>query len=361
MIKKVTNIKGYTIGSNAISEIPSLLAAKRENKNDFVVFLIDQYFKGNDEIIQKLNIFGSDLLIYASTNSEPTTDYVNQLMRDIKQMKSSLPIAIVGIGGGSTLDLTKAVANLCTNPGPAENYQGWDLVKNPAIYKIAVPTLSGTGAEASRTCVLTNKNTGVKLGMNSDHTLYDHIIMDPDLTSTVPRDQYFYTGMDTFIHSFESLEGHFRNPIGDAYSREALQICSNVFSGDDMMSESNRADLMVASYLGGSAIATSYVGLVHPLSAGLSVVLGYHHCVANCIVMRSMREFYPGAFEKFWNMAEANSISIPSGVTSMLSDEQYQALYQSTMVHERPLQNALGADYKNILTIDKVTELFKGM
>ncbi len=60
---------------------------------------------------------------------------------------------------------------------------------------------------------------------------------------------------------------------------------------------------MVASYLGGCAIATSYVGLIHPLSAELSVVLGIHHCVANSIVMRAMADYYPEAYDEFWKIA----------------------------------------------------------
>ena len=78
-----------------------------------------------------------------------------------------------------------------------------------------------------------------------------------------------------------------------------------------MQTPKNRERLMVASYLGGCAIATSYVGLVHPLSAGLSVVFGLHHCVANCIVMRAMEEYYPKPFQEFWEMAEKQKIKIP--------------------------------------------------
>ena len=68
----------------------------------------------------------------------------------------------------------------------------------------------GTGAESSRTCVLTNNKTGKKLGMNSDFSVYDLIVMDPDLTKTVDKNQYFYSGMDSFIHSFESINGKYK-------------------------------------------------------------------------------------------------------------------------------------------------------
>jgi 3-deoxy-alpha-D-manno-octulosonate 8-oxidase len=167
--------------------------------------------------------------------------------------------------------------------------------------------------------------------------------------------------MDAYIHCIEALAGSYRNAVGDAYSHETINLCQKVFLGDDMMSDQSREDLMVASYLGGSAIATSYVGVVHPFSAGLSVVLGIHHCVANCITMRAMEEFYPEAFTEFWTAVDRQGVVVPEGVARGLTDEQYKSLYDSTVVHSKPLTNALGEDYKNTLTFDKVVELFKMM
>ena len=118
---------------------------------------------------------------------------------------------------------------------------------------------------------------------------------------------------------------------------------------------------MVASYLGGCAIATSYVGVVHPFSAGLSVVLGLHHCVANCVAMMAMGSFYPDGHRKFMTMAEKQNMNIPSGVCSSLSDEQFHALYQATIIHEKPLTNALGESFREILTEGKVRKIFEKM
>ena len=165
---------------------------------------------------------------FVDTTNEPTTEGIDQLVAQVREKCEQIPCALVGVGGGATLDTAKAVANLLTNGGKAEDYQGWDLVKKPGVYKIALPTLSGTGAEATRTCVMTNKRTGLKLGMNSDYTVYDQVIFDPDLTATVPRDQYFWTGMDAYIHCIESLSGHYRNAIGDAFSPN-LALCREVF------------------------------------------------------------------------------------------------------------------------------------
>ena len=359
-IKNVRNVLGYNIGAGSISGLEELLLAVRKN-NQPVVMFIDEFFKNNDNVLSKLNIKANDVVKYVFTKDEPTTSYIDTLVSELHSEGISSPSAIVGMGGGVSLDVAKAVSNVLTNGGKAEDYQGWDLVKNPGIFKIAIPTLSGTGAEATRTCVMTNKKTGLKLGMNSDFTVYDRIIMDPNLTESVPREQYFWTGMDAYIHCVEALTGSYRNAIGDAFSRETINLCRAVFSSEDMMSSSSREKLMVASYLGGCSIATSYVGVVHPFSAGLSVVLGIHHCVANCIVMRAMEEFYSDAFNEFWSFVDKQKIDIPKGICRNLTDEQYSSLYNSTVVHEKPLTNALGENFRDILTKDKVTQIFKGM
>jgi len=360
-IRNVRNVQHYLFGSGGIAELYGILERQRNTKVRRVIFFIDGYFEkqGFPEGINAIN--PADQIIYVDTTDEPTTSLVNSMRDRVIAESAALPCAIVGIGGGITMDVAKAVSNLLTNGGQAEDYQGWDLVKVPGIFKVAVPTLSGTGAESTRTCVMTNPANGLKLGMNSDFTVFDQLILDPDLTRTVPRNQYFYTGMDAYIHCMESLNGQYRNAIGDAYSSQTIQLFRDLFFCEDMMSDENRAKLMVASYLGGCAIATSYVGVLHPFSAGLSVVLGLHHGVANCITMRAMEEYYPDGYREFFRMAEHQGVSIPEGVCRNLTDDQYEQLYASTIIHEKPLTNALGENYKEILTPEKVKELFLRM
>lgn len=359
MISNSKNILNYMFSKGAIGNLGSILDARKTN-NDYVVYYIDEFFQ-NSALISKLPICEDDELFYVQTKDEPKTQFINKFRDILVEKNKNSPKVIVAIGGGATLDTGKAVANLLTNEGNAEDYQGWDLVKNPAIYKIGIPTVSGTGAEASRTCVMTNAKSGLKLGMNSDHTLYDQLILDADLTKTVPREQYFYTGMDTYIHCIESLNGNYRNAIGDAFSHQAIALCREVFLSDDMMSDENREKLMVASYLGGCAIANSFVGVVHPFSAGLSVVLGVHHCIGNCMTMNAMEEFYPKEYEEFFEMAKKQNIEIPKGIASNLDDETYLELYNSTVIHEKPLLNALGENFGEILSLKNVTEIFKRM
>jgi len=344
-------------GNGAINNLDSILN-KKGSKCNYVIYYVDEYFEGSD-LIDRLPINKNDELFFIQTKDEPKTSFMNDFRDALVGKDKANPKAIIAIGGGCVLDTGKAVANLLTNLGSAEDYQGWNLVENPGIYKIGIPTISGTGAETSRTCVMTNPVSGLKLGMNSDFTIYDQLILDPELTKTVSRDQYFYTGMDTYIHCIESLNGKYRNAIGDAFSYQSIALCREVFLSDDMMSDKNREKLMVASYLGGCAIANSFVGVVHPFSAGLSVVLDTHHCIGNCIAMNAMVEFYPKEYAEFTQMAEKQGVEIPKGIASNLDDEIYLKLYNSTIIHEKPLSNALGDNFKDILTLDKITEIFK--
>ena len=334
---------------NRINEIAS--------KNESVIFFIDDFFKSQMNLLS-FNFKGYSNIYFNDTSSEPTVELIDFFVDSIKS-KMINPKLIIAIGGGSTLDVGKAVSNMLTNPGISEDYQGWDLVKNPGIYKIGIPTLSGTGAESSRTCVLSNKKKNLKMGMNSHFSVYDELILDPNLTATVTRNQYFYTAMDTYIHCIESLNGSLKNLFSDSFSINGLNICREVFNSDDFMSDENREKIMLASYYGGIAIANSMVGLVHPLSAGLSSVFGSHHCVSNCIVMMGMEEFYPEEYLEFKSFISKHNIHLPKIQNLDLNSHTLKKLYDATIIHEKPLKNALGENFKEILTYEKASELFR--
>ena len=356
MINK--NINEYLFELNGIKKLPGIINSKTKEfgfKNNIFI-IIDKFFKNsvlfeNEEIDNKVD------LVYLDTTKEPTTESVDNLVASYSGKSS--PDIVVGIGGGSVLDTAKACSNLFNNPGRAEDYQGWDLLKNRGKYKIGVPTISGTGAEASRTCVMTNNVSKIKLGMNSNFSVFDLLILDPNLTKTVERNQYFYTDMDSYVHCIESLSGNYRNYIGDTYSKKVIDLCREIFLSEDMMSLDNRSKLMIASYLGGCAIASSLVGIVHPLSAGLSVVLGVHHCEANCLVLNQLDEFYPEEVKLFKKMLTKQDIKLRENLTRGLTDEHFKMLYSSSIMHEKPLMNALGKNYKEVLSYSKVRKIFE--
>lgn len=353
------NVPYYLLGAGAFERLGDLTDERRPSGGP-VLFFVDHYFQ-NKDILQQLPVREGDSLFLVNASEEPTVEYVDALADETKaKLAGRRPCCVVGMGGGAVLDVAKAVANLLTNPGKAEDYQGWDLVKNPPPYKIAVPTLAGTGAECSRTCVLTNMRRKLKLGMNSDFTMYDQLVLDPLLTRTVPRSQFFFTGIDIYMHCFESLRGSYRNVIVDRLSETAMRMCKEIFLGEaDMMSDENLEAMMVASYIGGMAAGST--GLVHPLSAGLSIVLHLPHGKANCYALSVLGDFYPEEHAAFTKMLARNKVDLPKGICANLTDEQYEALYQGSIIHEKPLSNALGPDFRTVLTKERLIAMFKAM
>ncbi|MDR1685678.1 MAG: iron-containing alcohol dehydrogenase [Desulfovibrio sp.] len=359
--RNTKNVPYYQLGFGAFASLEGMVDARRSPESPGALFYVDHFFRGDGGCTLPLPVRGDDLVVFVNTEREPTVENIDLLSGEAEVFFGErLPCCVTGIGGGSVLDTAKAVANLLTNPGRAEDYQGWELVRHPAVYKIGVPTIAGTGAECSRTCVLTNHKRGLKLGMNSDFTVYDQILLDPELTRSVPRDQFFFTGVDTFMHCFESLRGSYRNVIVDRLSETAVDLCREVFLGrGDMQSDDKLEKMMVASYIGGMAAGNT--GAVHPISAALSTVLHLPHGKANCYALSVLGDIYPEEHALFMEMKAENGIDLPPGICRYLPDERCEALYRASIIHEKPLTNALGPDYKTILNRDRLIALFRAM
>lgn len=342
-------------GAGSFGQLNEILLPRRKNSDAPMIFLMDDVFEGSP-LAEKLPLIYNDQVIFISAEEEPKTEQVDSLVAQIEDMYSELPSGIIGIGGGTLLDLAKAVAILLTNPGGAARYQGWDLVERPAVYHVGVPTISGTGAEVSRTTVLLGPEK--KLGINSDYTTFDQVILDPNLVAGVPKDQWFYTGMDCFIHCVESLNGTFLNAFSQSYGEKALDLCMEVFLGNLPVKES-REKLMMASWHGGMSIAYSQVGVAHALSYGLSYVLGVKHGLGNCLVFRHLEEFYPEGVALFNKMKEKHDISLPSGICASLNDTELDVMTGVALSLEPLWENALGSGWEEHITPDKIKAIYQ--
>lgn len=342
-------------GKGSFDQLGDILMPKRKHSEAPVVYLVDDVFEGA-ELAQRIpNIF-CDQLIFVSADEEPSTFQVDALVTMIKDNFQELPSGIVGIGGGTLLDLSKAVAILLTNEGSAAAYQGWDMVHKKAIYHVGIPTISGTGAEVSRTTVLLGPDK--KLGINSDFTTFDQVILDPELTKGVSKEQWFYTGMDCFIHCIESLEGTFLNAFSQSYGEKALELCKEVFLSDIPEGES-RDKLMMASWHGGMSIAYSQVGVAHALSYGLGFLLGVKHGIGNCLVFQHLQEFYPDGVRLFNKMIEKHEITLPTGICQHLTDCEFDKMVAIALGMEPLWENALGQNWRAVITPEKLTSIYK--
>ena len=345
-------------GQGCFDQLGSILAPQRKDKAPFI-FLVDDVFKQNKDLLDRINLRFNDKLLFISAEEEPKTTQVDQIVKDIKAEFTYKPSGIIGIGGGTVLDLSKAVSIMLTNKGSAADYQGWDLVKNKAVYHVGIPTISGTGAEVSRTTVLTGPVR--KLGINSDFTPFDQVVLDPELTIGVPKNQWFYTGMDCFIHCVESLNGTFLNAFSQSYGEKAYDLCKEIFLDEGLPDEESRGKLMMASWHGGMSIAYSQVGVAHAMSYGLSYVLGTKHGIGNCIVFDHLAEFYPKDVALFKEMVKQHNIDIPKGLCSNLTEAQLNTMIDIALSLVPLWENALGENWEVIMTRDKLKELYLKM
>lgn len=355
MYRNFRIVPNIIFGRGSFNQLDEVLAAKRPASDSYMVFVIDDVFTGKP-IEGRIPLQGRDLLLRVNVDDEPKTSYIDALVAQIRAYSTDKPAGIIGIGGGSTMDIAKAVSLMLNNPGSSADYQGWDLIQNPAVYHVAIPTLAGTGAEISRTAILTGPVK--KLGINSDYTLFDQILLDPELLAGVPKDQWFYTGMDCYIHDVESLQGTFINEFSKAYGEKSLDLCRQVFLED----HPDRDDkLMMASYFGGMSIAYSQVGACHALSYGLSYVLGIHHGIGCCIAFDVLDEIYPEGVAEFRKMMARHDISLPRELTKNLDQEAMEKMV-TTALNLVPLwENCLGPDWAKLMTRERAMELYRRM
>lgn len=337
-------------GRDSLNRVSELLPL---NIKDKVVFIVHDK-KLPKAIINKLKkIKNTEFYSYDATQSEPYTSNVNFLRDQIIEKKFDIG-ALIGLGGGSTLDLAKGVSILLKNNGIIDSFQGWDLVSNPGIFKIGIPTIFGSGSEASRTAVFNNGTK--KQGVNSDFSMFDAIIIDPNLSTSVSTEQKMYTAMDCYIHCVESLEGTYINQISKGFAEKALEYCNEYFN--DLQDEELIA---VASYYGGVSIVNSEVGICHALSYGISIELGIRHGLANCIVFNVLDDYYGRHVTRFKKILKQHKIVLPKLFHGEIENDMLNRMIDQTFLMVKPLENALGPEWKTVLTKQKIRSLYLKM
>lgn len=357
--KNFKNIDKVVFGRSSLSTMGEIIAPKRNDNNGYFVFLIDEYFQ-DKELLSRLPIMDTDVVRFIDVDPhEPTTEQIDSLRDEILASKG-LPSGVIGIGGGSIMDIAKALSLMFTNEGSSTLYQGLNLIKHPGIYHVGVPTISGTGAEVSMTAVLTGPEK--KLGLKCEWTVFNQVILDPELIASVPDDKWFYTGMDTYIHCIESINGRLNNAYSLAYAEQAMNLCRDVYSGDRSGRSSDNDDkLMVASMMGGLSLTYSEVGVCHALSYGLSKILGEKHCYANCIAFQHLNDYYPEGVREFKTMLSKFNIHLPTGLCNGWSEIQITDMAKVAYNLPHMWDHAIGTDWKEKITLDTIIDLYRRM
>jgi 3-deoxy-alpha-D-manno-octulosonate 8-oxidase len=359
MHKNIKNIEKLVFGRGSFNDIAGIIDGRRKDNARFFLFIVANYFKGK-ELEKRIPAQQGDIIKFIDVDPyEPTTEQIDSLRDEILNSKG-LPSGVIGIGGGSIMDIAKAVSLMFTNEGSSTLYQGLNLIKKPGIYHLGVPTISGTGAEVSTTAVLTGPVK--KLGLKCEWTVFDQVILDPELIASAPTDKWFYTGMDTYIHCIESETGTLNNAFSHAYAEQALKLCKEIFLGDQAgQTYENNDKLMVASLMGGLSLTYSEVGVCHALSYGLSKILGAKHCLANCIAFQHLEDFYGEGLNEFRQMIRKHNIKLPQNLSKDWTEEQITAMAEVAYNLPHMWLHAMGDNWKEKINVDAIKQLYRRM
>ena len=227
--------------------------------------------------------------------------------------------AVVGIGGGSAMDLAKAAGVLITNPGQATDYVGLDLVKEPGVPVICLPTTAGTGSEVTFTAVFTRRSDKFKGGINGS-LLYPHAaILDPLLTVSCPPYITAITGMDALTHAMEAYTSLAATPMSDLNALAAIELIGRhlapaVAHGGNLEA---REGMLLGSHLAGLALAQAGVGAVHAMAYPLGAFYDIPHGEANALLLPYVLRYNLMACpERFADMAYALA-ELPGDLSAM--------------------------------------------
>lgn len=187
---------------------------------------------------------------------------------------------IVGVGGGSAMDCAKGVNFLLTNGGRMEDYQGAGKASEPMLPSLGVPTTAGTGSEAQSFALIARPQSHRKMACGDEKAHFRTVILDPELTATVPSSVRVATGLDAVSHAVESYVCTARNPVSQMYAREAWRLLSRNFHASlhDPADIAVRGAMQLGAYLAGAAIECSMLGAAHacanPLTARYDITHG---------------------------------------------------------------------------------------
>lgn len=271
-------------GAGLVKSIPEILS-KIGGKKPLLVIDPGLIAAGLDKNIRSpLQESGIEFTLYDHIDPEPglrLADSGTKLARDTGCD------CVIGVGGGSAMDVAKAISILLTNGGQAVDYLGIDKIDKPGVPKIMIPTSAGTGAEVTFTAVFINEETGSKGGMNGDPLYPDVAVLDPELTLSLPPQVTATTGIDALTHALEAYTSIQAHPISEMYSTKAITlIAENIRAAyADGRNIRARTNMLLGSLLGGKALAIAGVGLVHAMAYPLGGMFGIAHGLANAVLL----------------------------------------------------------------------------
>ena len=269
-----------------------------------------------EEPLASLKAAGVSIEIFQNILAEPTVNDFKKILEAARQFKAD---SVVGIGGGSVLDVTKLVAAFLNSDQQVEDCFGTGFIKQKGLWFACLPTTAGTGSEVSPNAILLDERDHLKKGIVSPYLIADAAYVDPKLTWTVPSKVTADTGMDALTHCIEAYTNKFAHPSVDIYALQGIRlIAANlekaVKNGKDVEA---REALAFGSLYGGLCLGPVNTAAVHALSYPLGGEFHIPHGLSNAILLPSVMKFNMPA-----NVKRHAEVAIALGCQPGKNDEE---------------------------------------
>lgn len=311
-------------GMGSLRKLPKIL---KESNSEHVLLISDRGLESIGVVGKIQGIIeagGIKCTTYLEVKPNPTIAIVDEATVLYKECKAT---SIVALGGGSPLDVAKAVGVLANHGGKITDYEGNHKVPGPVVPMIAIPTTAGTGSEVTASCVITDESRNYKMTVFSYENLPKYVVLDPELIMTAPASIAASCGVDALIHALEAYISRNASPFSDAMSEKAMEL----IGGNLRRFVANRQDeeaacaMMAGCNFAGIAFAWARLGNVHAMSHPVSAYFHVPHGVANSILLPTVIEYNTladnGRYEVIYNYIRKNNEVLNGFKPEMLVEE----------------------------------------
>jgi alcohol dehydrogenase len=279
------------VGEAAALQLPALIRQRSGARK--IAIVTDAALRSThllDPIFAALKDDGIEITLFDGVVADPPESVVKNAINRAREAQVE---GVIGIGGGSSMDVAKLVAAFANSSQEIIHAYGIDKVAGPRLPLIQIPTTAGTGSEVTPIAIVTTGET-TKSGIVSGHLYADLAVLDPCLTLGLPAMISAATGIDAMVHAIEAYTSKLKkNPISDGLAREALrlltgslvQVCSN---GRDLGARSN---MLIGAMLAGQAFANAPVGAVHALAYPIGGLFHVAHGLSNALMLSPVMRF----------------------------------------------------------------------
>ena len=307
-------------GKGAILSVPEE-AKGRGFKKAFVCSDPDLIkFNVTKKVTDLLDKEGLPYEIYSDIKANPT---IENVQNGVAAFKKSGADYIIAIGGGSSMDTSKAIGIIIANPEfeNVRSLEGLSATKKPSVPIFAIPTTAGTAAEVTINYVITDVEKKRKFVCVDSHDIPVVAFVDPDMMSSMPKGLTASTGMDALTHAIEGYTTKGANTITDMFNLKAIELIAKSLRGAVDNTPEGREGMALGQYLTGMGFSNCGLGIVHSMAHGLGALYDTPHGVANAIILPTVMEYNKDAVgEKLRDVAKAMGVS----GTEKMSKEEYQ-------------------------------------